>query len=123
MLHRLLTESCSLHSPNRCLSRTEGQMTADWQGNTYAARPETPLWAMNIPGTHDSCARTNHFAYADKCQTWSITEQLNNGIRFLDLRLNYNNDNNRDAHGFTGYDIYHGGFQYATFKPAWYGPV
>lgn len=96
-------------------------MSSDWQGHKYSALPHTPLWEMSIPGTHDSSARTNHFSYADKCQTWSITEQLDNGIRFLDLRLNYNNDNNRDANGFTGYDIYHGGFQYATFKPHWYG--
>jgi hypothetical protein len=98
-------------------------MLNDWQGKKFAASPDTPLWEMSIPGTHDSSARTNHFSYADKCQTWSITEQLNNGIRFLDLRLNYNNDNNRDPNGFTGFDIYHGGFQYATFKPSWYGNV
>jgi hypothetical protein len=96
-------------------------MASDWQGNKYSVNPTMPLWEMNIPGTHDSCARTNHFSYADKCQTWSITEQLNNGIRFLDLRLNYNNANNKDPNGFIGFDIYHGGFQYATFQPAWYG--
>lgn len=98
-------------------------MSKNWQYQKYASALNTPLWEMSIPGTHDSCARTNHTAYADKCQNWSITEQLNNGIRFLDLRLNYNNNNNRDPNGFTGFDIYHGGFQYATFKPSWYGVV
>lgn len=97
-------------------------MTANiWQGTKYAAQPDTPLWEMNIPGTHDSCAKWNHTAWDDKCQEWSVTEQLDNGVRFLDLRLNYNNDSNRDSNGFTGYDIYHGGFQWATFKPSWYG--
>jgi hypothetical protein len=96
-------------------------MTTNWQGAKYM--DNTKLWEMSIPGTHDTAARTNHFAYADKCQEWSVTDQLNNGIRFLDLRLNYNNENNRDSNGFTGYDIYHGGFQYATFKPSWYGTV
>jgi hypothetical protein len=93
----------------------------DWQGQKYSGNPLTFLWNMSIPGTHDSSSRTNHTAYDDKCQTWSITEQLDNGIRFLDLRLNYNNNDNRDSNGITGFDIYHGGFQYATFKPAWYG--
>jgi hypothetical protein len=96
-------------------------MHANWQGQKYS--DDTKLWEMSIPGTHDTCARTNHTGYADKCQTWSVTEQLNHGIRFLDLRLNYNNERNRDKNGFTGYDIYHGGFQYATFKPSWYGMV
>lgn len=77
-------------------------MLSNWQGQKYSARPDTPLWEMSIPGTHDSSARTNYFSYADKCQTWSITEQLDHGVRFLDLRLNYNNESSRDAHGFTG---------------------
>ncbi|KLT69167.1 phosphatidylinositol-specific phospholipase C domain-containing protein [Flavobacterium sp. ABG] len=43
---------------------------------------------LTIPGTHDS---GTYPAYASsfltKCQSMSITEQLNTGIRFLDMRL------------------------------------
>src|SRR5689334_4266768 len=93
----------------------------DWQKEKYSAHPDRKLWDMSIPGTHESAATINNNLEADKCQTWSITEQLENGIRFLDLRLNYNNDNNRDKYGFTGFDFWHGGYQNATFKPFWYG--
>lgn len=99
-------------------------MNNKWQHQKYSANPTALLREMSIPGTHDSCARYNRaLSYTDKCQEWSVTEQLNNGIRFLDLRLNYNNDDNRDENGFTGFDIYHGRFQNATFKPSWYGVI
>lgn len=45
---------------------------------------------INIPGTHESAtARTAAFKSAvASCQTNSIPEQLNKGIRYLDLRVN-----------------------------------
>ena len=54
----------------------------------------TKLTEITLPGTHDSCARkfkTNVFTEAtinnvSKCQSLNITEQLNAGIRFLDIR-------------------------------------
>lgn len=54
----------------------------------------TKLTEITIPGTHDSCARkfkTNVFTEAainavSKCQSLNITEQLNAGIRWLDVR-------------------------------------
>lgn len=64
--------------------------TSDWMS---AIRGETKLTEITIPGTHDSCARK--FANEDafgimsgiaKCQSLNITEQLNAGIRFLDIR-------------------------------------
>lgn len=47
---------------------------------------------INIPGTHDSGTAkvtmcTDGYA---KCQSKSITEQLNSGVRYLDLRVNEN---------------------------------
>lgn len=50
----------------------------------------TPLFKISIPGTHDSCALhdDNTFNYT-KCQSLSLTDQLLNGIRFLDIRPSY----------------------------------
>lgn len=50
-------------------------------------KDDTPLNLINIPGAHD-CA-TNYVQYPlfAQCQYLSIDEQLNRGIRFLDVRL------------------------------------
>ncbi|KAK1755812.1 phosphatidylinositol-specific phospholipase [Echria macrotheca] len=45
----------------------------------------TPISALTIPGTHDSCARSN-IPFV-RTQYLSIPQQLRLGIRFLDLRL------------------------------------
>ncbi len=42
---------------------------------------------INIPGTHDSCTCCTQFSFISKCQNMSIKEQLNTGIRFLDIRV------------------------------------
>ncbi len=42
---------------------------------------------INLPGTHDSCAYRVQFPLLSKCQSANITEQLNSGIRFLDIRV------------------------------------
>ncbi len=55
-----------------------------------AIRGETKLTEITIPGTHDSCARkfNNDWLVSStaKCQSLNITEQLNAGVRFLDIR-------------------------------------
>ncbi|KAG0649917.1 1-phosphatidylinositol phosphodiesterase [Hyphodiscus hymeniophilus] len=49
-------------------------------------RNETPLSALSIPGTHNS--PTHHTALPSvRCQAVSVREQLDNGIRFLDIRV------------------------------------
>ncbi len=61
--------------------------TESWMS---AIRGETRLTEITIPGTHDSCARkfNNDWIVSGtaKCQNLNITEQLNAGIRFLDIR-------------------------------------
>ncbi len=42
---------------------------------------------INLPGTHDSCAYRVQFPLLSKCQNATIAEQLNAGIRFLDIRV------------------------------------
>jgi hypothetical protein len=52
---------------------------------------------LAIPGTHDSAAWTHHWNVPGSPGTWAqrknITEQLNLGIRVLDLRVGYASNN------------------------------
>jgi 1-phosphatidylinositol phosphodiesterase len=49
-------------------------------------KDETPLSALSIPGTHNS--PTCHTALPSvRCQAVGVKEQLNNGVRFLDIRV------------------------------------
>jgi 1-phosphatidylinositol phosphodiesterase len=54
-----------------------------WMGKL---KHETPLSALSIPGTHNS--PTHHVALPSvRCQAVSVKEQLDNGVRFLDIRV------------------------------------
>jgi 1-phosphatidylinositol phosphodiesterase len=44
----------------------------------------SPLHKLSIPGTHDTAARYMGVAY--QTQSWSIPDQLEAGIRYLDIR-------------------------------------
>ena len=48
---------------------------------------DTYLSEITIPGTHDSAARYVMLGYVMRCQDTSIYEQLDNGYRYLDLRI------------------------------------
>ncbi len=54
-----------------------------WMGNLSN---ETPLSALSIPGTHNSPTYRTALPSV-RCQSVSILEQLNNGVRFLDIRV------------------------------------
>ncbi|MFF2045883.1 phosphatidylinositol-specific phospholipase C [Kitasatospora sp. NPDC058170] len=48
-----------------------------------------PLRGLTIPGTHDSCCENpNYGTEWSHTQNWGITQQLQEGIRFLDIRCN-----------------------------------
>lgn len=57
-------------SPSKWMSSIDGKLS---------------LSELSIPGTHDSGAR--HGLDAVQCQKLTISEQLNAGVRFLDIRL------------------------------------
>ncbi len=57
------------------------------------------LSEINIPGSHNSCARNVQFSYFSKCQDLSVFEQLNIGIRFLDIRVEKVNHSLKTIHG------------------------
>ncbi|MFF3004065.1 phosphatidylinositol-specific phospholipase C [Kitasatospora sp. NPDC057940] len=49
----------------------------------------TPLTALTIPGSHDSCCTDPlHGTEWSHTQNWGLPEQLQRGIRFLDIRCN-----------------------------------
>ena len=53
-----------------------------------------------IPGTHDSASDKVQLAFFSKCQSSSIAEQLENGYRYLDVRLGVRKDALVFYHGF-----------------------
>jgi 1-phosphatidylinositol phosphodiesterase len=58
------------------------------------------LSELSIPGTHDSCALLNGFSFGyAKCQSWPLEQQLNAGIRFLDIRCRHLSDKFQIYHG------------------------
>jgi len=59
----------------------------------------TSLAALSIPGTHDSGARNEPVAGTAKCQDLTIAQQLEAGVRFLDIRC---------RHIDNGFAIHHG---------------
>ncbi|KAH8889818.1 phosphatidylinositol-specific phospholipase [Thozetella sp. PMI_491] len=60
---------------------------SSWMGRIA---DDTPVSEITVPGTHDSCARSN-IPFV-RTQYLSITQQLALGIRFFDLRLRRRND-------------------------------
>ncbi len=58
--------------------------TTSWMGQLP---DDVYLSEISIPGTHDSCSENVTLGYVMRCQNTSIAEQLDNGYRYLDLRL------------------------------------
>ena len=58
---------------------------------------ETYISSITLPGTHDSATQYVGFSYFMRCQNTSISEQLENGFRYVDLRVSIdeNDDGNR----------------------------
>lgn len=89
---------------------------SDWMS---VIRGETKLTEITMPGTHDSCARKFHNEDAlgitsgiSKCQNLNITEQLNAGVRFLDVRCEVDASSHsvKTVHGST--DCWNGSTYY-----------
>jgi 1-phosphatidylinositol phosphodiesterase len=57
------------------------------------------LTAFSIPGTHDSGARFETFSGTAICQNLTIDEQLNAGVRYLDIRCRHLDNNFVIHHG------------------------
>lgn len=63
--------------------------------------------ALSIPGTHDTCSVDGLLGFG-KTQNLDLLDQLNAGIRFLDIRLSHYRDNL-----FVHHDVVHMGKSYA----------
>lgn len=62
--------------------------------------------AVNVPGTHDSATQYVQLPYFSRCQSTGIKTQLENGFRYLDIRLGVEkrtdtSDRLKLMHGFT----------------------
>jgi 1-phosphatidylinositol phosphodiesterase len=68
----------------------------------------TRLSQLSIPGSHDSGARKEYWPGTSKCQDASLAEQLNLGLRFLDMRCRHINDVFAIHHGSVFQDMYFG---------------
>lgn len=55
---------------------------------------------LSIPGTHETAALYEGWPGTAKCQKLTIAEQLNIGVRYLDIRCRHMNDTFRIFHGF-----------------------
>lgn len=59
--------------------------TMTWSNNWMSGiKDDAPICEISIPGSHESCAR--YGGSSAHCQWRSIIDQLNRGIRFLDVR-------------------------------------
>ena len=71
---------------------------------------------ISIPGSHDSCARSP-LDRSKQCQWLSIIQQLNRGIRFLDIRCQYEADSENGREQAIYFPIYHASaFQHICFE-------
>ena len=60
----------------------------------------TPIRNINMPGSHDTMALYSIGDLAGQCQSLSLKDQLNLGVRFLDIRLKEDNNELKAVHGF-----------------------
>ena len=78
-------------------NRTSSKKYADWLKDI----PEnTLLRDVSLPGSHDTMALYSIADLAGQCQSLSLHDQLNLGVRFLDNRLKEDHDKLKAVHGF-----------------------
>lgn len=66
---------------------------------------KTKITELSIPGSHDSGATHSILDIAGKCQDLSITDQLNIGVRYFDIRLQLVKDKLQVVHSFVSQDL------------------
>ncbi|ATW49290.1 phosphatidylinositol-specific phospholipase C [Streptomyces peucetius] len=76
-----LSATALIGAPHAAAAPSRTLSPQDWMAG---AADSTPLQRMTIPGTHDSGARFG--GPWSECQNTTIAEQLDSGIRFLDIR-------------------------------------
>lgn len=87
IIYALTTANWMSHEPVFSVKSSLNISYPNWMSNLY---DDTPLYKLSIPGTHDTAALYGT-AFCET-QAMDITDQLDAGIRSLDLRL-YGKDN------------------------------
>ncbi|KAI2606949.1 PLC-like phosphodiesterase [Hypoxylon fragiforme] len=76
-----------------CLAIFSSANLSSWMREVH---DDYPLSALSIPGTHNT--PTYHLALPSvRCQAASVREQLENGVRFFDIRVNVSSDSSELA--------------------------
>lgn len=75
---------------------------SDWMSQVADETQITQMW---IPGTHDTMA--DNGGDLAECQSWTLMEQLQSGLRVFDIRIKHDGDNIRCFHGII--DLSHDG--------------
>jgi 1-phosphatidylinositol phosphodiesterase len=93
------------------------RMQHTWSTNWMSGiKDGTKISEISIPGTHDSCARSQ-LDKSKQCQWFSIIQQLNRGIRFLDIRCQYEAGSEIGRGQTIYFPIYHASaFQHIYFE-------
>jgi 1-phosphatidylinositol phosphodiesterase len=102
--------SCESPSIQETASSNELTVSTAKKNVTKAVAFTLPKWMgavdgvkklseLSIPGTHDSGARIESFPSTAKCQNLTIDEQLNTGVRYLDIRCRHFNNTFEIHHG------------------------
>ena len=78
-------------------NHTYSKKYADWLSKV---EDNTLLRDVSLPGSHDTMALYSVADLAGQCQTLSLDEQLNLGVRFLDIRLKEDHNSLKAVHGF-----------------------
>lgn len=69
---------------NVFMQKQRGDILKSWMGKLA---DNLEISEINLPGTHNSCTKKVQFSYFSKCHDLTVYEQLNIGIRFLDIRV------------------------------------
>lgn len=86
----------SVQNSNMLSARVASYTLSNWMG---ALDENQKLTAFTIPGTHDSGARYETFSGTAICQKLSIDDQLDAGVRYLDIRGRHYNNTFEIHHG------------------------
>lgn len=89
-------------------SMTAASISFSYKNWMDQIKDSTPIGNITIPGTHDSGSYKTSDLF--ETQTWSPNEQINNGIRFLDIRLSDKTGSSSD------FELRHGEGRLGSFK-------
>lgn len=75
-----------------CAFAEESESEIDGSNWMSAIKPDVPITAINMPGTHDSSTKYVDISPIFKTQDGSVSEQLYRGARYFDMRFELQKD-------------------------------